>query len=273
MLCELCGKEISDKEKSCPFCGHMVDTFSDFEEWDDPERYLPEDDLESQIGLHMPKIVFWIAAIAAFGIFIASAVIYVRGTDWETPLEGAGTVKLPDKAMTVQEYQEKYFGSGEGTPAVGDDGKPIVLEERQDVIERMIKNGNDAKTAVNLPPMPTISLLEPTAYILPNSNSEYLKEKDLSWMSLDLAIHAKEEIYARHGKRFNEYRIQGYFNTKSWYQGLYSPEEFSALGDVLNQYEKKNLQLLNELIEELKEKEAKKEKKDKPKKDKPKDKQ
>lgn len=273
MLCDSCGKEILEKENSCPFCGHEAAAFSEFEEWDDPERYLPEDDLESQIGLHMPKILLCLAAITAFVIFIASVVIYVRGAEGETPAEKTITVKLPDTAMSAKEYQEKYLESDSDMhPIISDDAKTIVLEGRQDVIERMIKNGNDAKEAMNLPPMPTESPLEPEGYILPESDSKILEERDLKWLSLELMTYAKNEIYARHGKRFNEYAVQGYFDSKTWYHGQYSPEEFNVLGDVLNKYEKQNLQLLDREIEKLKKKEKLKDKPKDEAKDKEKDK-
>jgi len=36
----------------------------------------------------------------------------------------------------------------------------------------------------------------------------------------------RNEIYARHGRRFNRADLQRFFNGKDWYRGIYAPEEF-----------------------------------------------
>lgn len=38
----------------------------------------------------------------------------------------------------------------------------------------------------------------------------------------------RNEIYARHGRRFNRQDLQDYFNSQSWYKPMYSPEEFDT---------------------------------------------
>ena len=43
---------------------------------------------------------------------------------------------------------------------------------------------------------------------------------------------ARNEIYARHGRRFNDEQLQGDFDMCSWYEGIIEPENFSD--DVLN---------------------------------------
>lgn len=53
---------------------------------------------------------------------------------------------------------------------------------------------------------------------------------------------ARNEIYARHGRKFKDETMQAYFNSKSWYQGTIEPEDFTE--DILNDVEKANIQLL-----------------------------
>jgi len=79
-------------------------------------------------------------------------------------------------------------------------------------------------------------------YILPYSDSEYLTENDLDGMTSDELRLARNEIYARYGRRFNDESLQRYFDDCSWYTGTIDPEDFDE--DVLNQYEKKNLELI-----------------------------
>ena len=79
--------------------------------------------------------------------------------------------------------------------------------------------------------------------IFPNSDSSYLSNAQVSALSdndLQLAIN---EIYARRGRIFKDASLNAYFNSQSWYEGKYTPEEFEK-NVKFNTYEQKNLQLL-----------------------------
>ena len=85
-------------------------------------------------------------------------------------------------------------------------------------------------------------------YIIAGSDSRYLTDTDISRLSLRELNYAKNEIYARHGRRFDSRELQEYFNSKSWYEGKYDPADFDAnyRANVLNDYEKKNAELLRQ---------------------------
>ena len=53
---------------------------------------------------------------------------------------------------------------------------------------------------------------------------------------------ARNEIYARHGRRFRDSSLQSYFNNCSWYSGTIAPDSFNE--SVLNAYEKANVQTI-----------------------------
>lgn len=80
------------------------------------------------------------------------------------------------------------------------------------------------------------------AYILPESNSRMLTESDVSDLSLKEINYAKNEIYARHGRKFDSKELETYFKSKSWYHPTVDPDDFSD--KVFNSYEKKNAQFL-----------------------------
>ena len=63
-------------------------------------------------------------------------------------------------------------------------------------------------------------------YIIPFSNIRELTEDDILGLSLQEINYAKNEIYARAGRKFNSQELQNYFSTKSWYNGIYEPTEF-----------------------------------------------
>lgn len=85
-------------------------------------------------------------------------------------------------------------------------------------------------------------------YILPDSNSRLYTREELSGLddnTLQLAIN---EIYARHGRKFNTESMQAYFDGKSWYSGTVDPEVFDGNeAAYFNEYEIKNRELLSSI--------------------------
>ncbi|XME02624.1 YARHG domain-containing protein [Lachnospiraceae bacterium C1.1] len=84
-------------------------------------------------------------------------------------------------------------------------------------------------------------------YILFDSDKKYYDKATIQSMTKDELRLARNEIYARHGRMFKADDLQSYFNSKSWYKPLYSPDEFDAYGrTMLNEYENANLDLIIE---------------------------
>ena len=81
-------------------------------------------------------------------------------------------------------------------------------------------------------------------YILPDSDSRYLTEDDLIGLSAEQCRLARNEIYARHGRRFQDAGLQRYFDSCSWYSGTVDPKDFSD--SVFNEYERANSRLIVE---------------------------
>lgn len=79
-------------------------------------------------------------------------------------------------------------------------------------------------------------------FIFPDSDSRKLTKEEALRLSTRDAKLAKNEIYARRHRRFNDKAIQEYFNKKSWYSGTIAPSDFDE--DVFNEYEKANVELL-----------------------------
>ena len=81
-----------------------------------------------------------------------------------------------------------------------------------------------------------------SGYIIPGSDCRYLSYSDISGMSSYQLQMAINEIYARHGRLFNDSSIQAYFNSQSWYYGYISPSAFNE--SVFNDYENANIAFL-----------------------------
>ena len=82
-------------------------------------------------------------------------------------------------------------------------------------------------------------------YIFPDSDSVLLTDSEVSGLSKEQLRLGRNEILARHGRRFNDQSLQQYFDSKSWYNGTISPEEFDAnLDSRLNDVERANIEII-----------------------------
>ena len=79
-------------------------------------------------------------------------------------------------------------------------------------------------------------------YLLADSDSRYLTEDDLAGFTAEQCRLARNEIYARHGRRFKDPALQRYFDSLSWYNGTIEPSDFND--NVFNSYERANCSLI-----------------------------
>ena len=82
------------------------------------------------------------------------------------------------------------------------------------------------------------------SYILPDSSLRELTIADISGLSHDQLELARNEIYARHGRKFTNPTLQNYFNSQAWYTGTIEPEDFTD--DMLSDVEKSNIQFIKD---------------------------
>ena len=81
-------------------------------------------------------------------------------------------------------------------------------------------------------------------YILPGSDGRYLDETDLYGLSAEECRLARNELYARYGRKFDDEGLRAYFESKEWYSGMIDPSDFKE--DMLNDYEIYNRDLIVE---------------------------
>lgn len=85
---------------------------------------------------------------------------------------------------------------------------------------------------------------EENEYVLPDSAKRKLKKSDLKGLSKEELRIARNEIYARHGRMFDDKKLQKYFDSQSWYERTVPASEFSE--DVLSSVEKKNVAFIRQ---------------------------
>lgn len=86
--------------------------------------------------------------------------------------------------------------------------------------------------------------------VVPDSSSRYMTPGEIKMLTLQEICYAKNEIYARHGRKFQSQELTDYFNSKSWYYGYIEPNDFSA--SVFNSYETANIDMLQQAEQERK---------------------
>lgn len=90
----------------------------------------------------------------------------------------------------------------------------------------------------------TIKNVSKEGYLLEYSNSKNLTKEDIKQLSEYELYLALYEIYARHGRGFNDASVTSYFSKYDWYEETTRPEVFDE--SILNEYEKYNRDLIIE---------------------------
>lgn len=78
------------------------------------------------------------------------------------------------------------------------------------------------------------TIIENSDYMLPGSGEQKISKDDLEGFSEEDCKIARNEIYARHGRKFKDEDLQSYFDSKEWYEGTIDPDDFqeSELSDI-----------------------------------------
>ena len=79
-------------------------------------------------------------------------------------------------------------------------------------------------------------------FICPDSSIRYLTDSDLRGLTKTELKYARNEIFARHGRKFGSKELQSYFNSKAWYYGYIEPNDFDD--EVLSKIENANVELI-----------------------------
>ena len=76
-------------------------------------------------------------------------------------------------------------------------------------------------------------------FIIPDSSSREISKSELRGLSKHDLMLARNEIYARNGRLFDDEELQNYFNSKDWYDGHVKPNNFTE--SMLSSIERRNI--------------------------------
>ncbi len=177
----------------------------------------------------------------------SQAIEVIGDTFWMFPADlswsSEATIKeanyTDDEMKVLYHFHKEQEDMSNGNIEITDTDKTAILRKDENDKFRVVDivNGNlmDNSNQVN-----TVS--SDQEYILPGSDSTYLSRSDLTGLSSDELRLARNELYARHGRKFNDAALQEYFNSKDWYNGTIDPDDFSE--SMLNEYEVANRDLI-----------------------------
>lgn len=218
MFCEGCGRKLSLEEET-----EIRDEFDDLE-----EAYEEEHKSGRKVrNIMILLVVVLVLAGVGTGAFLVvrsqqkKAAEAVRSALAEEDEREAKEQEEEEKERKKREEEEQRKAEEEKRKAEEEDKKKAEEEEK--------KKEEEAKRQ----------------YIIPDSNTKKLTSKDVDGLSAKDLNYARNEIYARHGRKFKSQELQSYFDSKSWYEGTISPSEFdSKYSGSLSSVEKANAEFL-----------------------------
>lgn len=240
MFCKNCGKQLTDGAQFCQYCGQKV-TVIDFSASErntvqqsavqretaaqeatahtltEPEEYVAKSG--SSKGLAVGIAIGIAAALTGVLVYV-----FVIGSNKEP--DDAG-----DMPASGSRHEETMGNPHEGNLAEDEPTASVPSETPEPQAPAPASDAGEEPWN------------EPDSqYILPTSNTQYLTIADLEGLTKEDCRIARNELYARHGRRFDDAGLQGYFDSCGWYEGTIAPSDFDD--SVLNEYETANRDLI-----------------------------
>ena len=258
MFCTKCGKQVRDGLKYCTNCGAPIKQHESAATGSQSRivaggkvNLKKEDDTTKPAAVSQPSnsISFntgnnggnapvkkpkknkgiKIAIITIFGIILALLLIIFA-------LVQTGVISI---SVSDNEKQESTLDKSKSS-------------KREKEKERRAKEKESESEASTVPTveqtepntMPTVAQTESVTvpstvamnseFILPDSSTRVLDKSELAGFSAEQCRLARNEIYAKHGRMFDDAGLQNYFNSRSWYHGTIPADRFSdtMLSDI-----------------------------------------
>ena len=251
MFCTKCGNALPVNAKFCTKCGTKVEAFQPGAIQPNPtpqkasvpqpqqkknekvtktknsEKISNKNKNETEKKSGSGAMVYLLIGAAVLIIILIAIIVllFIKGN------QPAKQDDITDKPVVTTEQTTETEMSTEQTARKDVSGQE-ASEKTSEVINKEDTTGNED--------MGTDGAVgeEEAEYILPESASRLLTEADLENLTQEDLRIARNEIYARHGRKFLDEGLQEYFNGKSWYNGTIEPDDFKE--DMLSEIERTN---------------------------------
>ena len=216
MKCIHCKRTIEDDSEFCVYCGSKVTPY---------DNSIFEEKKKNKV-----PIIAGILGACILIVCICFVMLFISEKKSDSTLESVADISEIQDEIKEKSEEENYNYKAEDksqetekevTDRVGNKDSEITSENTEEKIESNVPDTGS------------------TDYILPDSSQRILSNDEINILSkADLRL-ARNEIYARHGRKFDDQELQNYFNSKSWYRGSIEPDDFSE--SFLSEIEKANI--------------------------------
>ncbi len=257
MFCSKCGKQIRDGLKYCTNCGALIEQYESHKNSDtgNSDRILAggkvnlkkddsalspvavlqsgnsnDTDTDKNLPVKKPKKNkgFKIVIITILGIILAILLIFFA-------LIQSGFISI---SIENNEKQESVLDKSDKPSKKEDDRKAKEKDRESESEDRTMPTVSQTEPDT----VPTVSQTETASttvalnndFVLPDSSTRVLDKSELAGLSAEQCRIARNEIYAKHGRMFDDAGLQNYFNSCSWYHGTIPADRFSdtMLSDI-----------------------------------------
>ena len=257
MFCSKCGKQIRDGLKYCTNCGTPIEQGESHKNSDtgNSDRILAggkvnlkkddsalspvavlqsgnsnDTDTDKNLPVKKPKKNkgFKIVIITILGIILAILLIFFA-------LIQSGFISI---SIEDNEKQESILDKSDKPSKKEDDRKAKEKEHESESEERTMptvsQTGPDTVPTVSQTETAPTTVALNNDFVLPDSSIRVLDKSELAGLSAEQCRIARNEIYAKHGRMFDDAGLQNYFNLCSWYHGTIPADRFSdtMLSDI-----------------------------------------
>lgn len=219
-ICPVCNKQ-NENGSYCTQCGALLTENSYNEIEFDVER--------NPDVVERPSVMKYAMIVIAAIICCALAVVLLQKK-----------VQIAEPSIT-KKNTEKFVRDILDSQTVGVDDNSGT--------EQSGENTENIENTKNIENTENIGNLANEGYILPDSGSRYLDKSEIQHLSKEELRLARNEVYARHGRRFDDVSLQEYFNSKAWYSGTIAPSDFTE--SMLNEYEIQNTRMISDYEKEM----------------------
>ncbi|MBE5883064.1 MAG: YARHG domain-containing protein [Lachnospiraceae bacterium] len=263
MFCKFCGEKIGDTAMFCPKCGKQLKTVevSAPQEPVAIEESANTEEMKQDGGNKITTaiVICLILILIAASIFLGAMLMGNTGNSDRREEDSQETEIEEDVAEESDDENSVEESSAEVSDVTETEAVEEVLPEEdlagqstiavsEEIAEPRIEEALPEESPFSQEAYVEENIQEESEYILPNSNVEFLTKADLFGLTQEECRLARNELFARHGRRFQDAELQAYFDSCSWYFGTIEPEDFDD--SMLNEYEVFNRDLIVEYEEE-----------------------
>ena len=235
--CPHCGASLKTNAKYCSKCGAILQNNNNMD-WESnvaaPDAIWAEQ-RASTAKIQKKKTII-LLAIAVLVLVVVGSIIY-------TVSHFIRKQEVSSQNVNTQAEDMTFMPSSGGVNSDGVRENTVSEQPQQSTSSTKTQTTEPIITAEPAQQIPDSG----SEYVLPDSDSRYLDISEVEALSTDQLKLARNELYARHGRMFRSAELQAYFDSKSWYEPRYTPDEYDQLGELFNVYEIANRDLLLEV--------------------------